>query len=195
MVVWSACKAWLFWSVSLLPKREWQQIGFFLFCIRYIFSPMFFRYSFSSSACTCALSSFVIAEDWEVGWKLAVYLTLHGLYSSIRNNFPSSYKKMPEESDKRTGKKGKDKQRLVWETKQFTCIIIHFFPWRKLHSGNKSRCLPKLFQPALFFARLSLFEMMLKALWKPLMLGKGMHIGESGWILVSIFPSLAVGAL
>lgn len=44
--------------------------------------------------------------------KPAVYLTSNGSYSSIQNNFPSSYKK-PEESDNRTGMKGKDKQRLV----------------------------------------------------------------------------------
>lgn len=45
--------------------------------------------------------------------KLGVYLTLNGLYSPVQNNFPSSYKKMPEESDKRGGKKRKGKQRLV----------------------------------------------------------------------------------
>lgn len=34
---------------------------------------------------------------------------------------------MPEESDKRGGKKGKGKQRLVWDIKQFTHIINTIF--------------------------------------------------------------------
>lgn len=37
--------------------------------------------------------------------------------------------------------------------------------------------------------------MRLKVLWELLMLGKRMHISKGGWILASVFPSLAVGAL
>ena len=38
------------------------------------------------------------------GVKLAVYLTLNGLYSSTQNNFPSSYKKIPRRIWQKRGK-------------------------------------------------------------------------------------------
>lgn len=66
----SACGAWLFWSGFPLSKRGMsEQIKLFLFHFRYALSSIVLRSSFCSSVFTSALSSSIIAEDWELGWS------------------------------------------------------------------------------------------------------------------------------
>lgn len=126
LAAWPACETWLLWSLCFPKKHDRANIIFpFLHQIHLLpYVPLVQIFQLCLHLCSKQLRN---CRGLGAGVKPAVYLTLNGSYSSIQNNFPSSYKRKPEEYDNRRGMKGKDKQRLVWDTKQFTCIIIPFF--------------------------------------------------------------------